>query len=65
MSDLLSGQAINLTLLAATWAGAALLTQITTVLTQVLQGVSADHDTLHVKRPRMDGAAWNGPRQWS
>lgn len=53
VSDLLSGQAINLTLLAAAWAGAALLTQITTVLTQVLQGVAADHYTLHVNQRLM------------
>lgn len=53
VSQLLSGQGVNLPLLAAAWAGAALLTQITTVLTQVLQGVAADHYTLHVNQRLM------------
>ncbi|GGR56886.1 ABC transporter ATP-binding protein [Deinococcus seoulensis] len=53
VSGLLAGQSVNLTALAGAWAGAALLTQLTTVLTQVMQGVAADHYTLHVNQRLM------------
>lgn len=42
----LAGQQANLTLLAAAWAGAALLTQVTQVAAQVLQGYASDHFTV-------------------
>ncbi|MBZ9714343.1 ATP-binding cassette domain-containing protein [Deinococcus multiflagellatus] len=53
LGRLLTGGSANLTGLAAAWAGAALLTQITTVLTQVLQGAAADHYTLQVNQRLM------------
>ena len=42
----LAGREANLTLLAAAWAGTALLTQVTGVGAQVLQGYAADHFTV-------------------
>ena len=53
VSGLLAGQSVNLTVLAAAWVGAALLTQVTVTLTQVMQGVAADHYTLHVNQRLM------------
>lgn len=53
VSTLLTGQSVHLTSLAAAWVGAALLTQLTTVFTQVLQGVAADHYTLHINQRLM------------
>ena len=53
VSGLLAGQSVNLTVLAVAWAGAALLTQVTVTLTQVMQGVAADHYTLHVNQRLM------------
>ena len=53
VSGLLTGQSVNLTALAGAWVGAALLTQVTVTLTQVMQGVAADHYTLHVNQRLM------------
>ena len=42
----LAGREANLMLLAGAWAGAALLTQVTGVASQVLQGYASDHFTV-------------------
>ncbi|WP_160977465.1 ATP-binding cassette domain-containing protein [Deinococcus xianganensis] len=53
VSGLLAGQSVNLTALAGAWAGVALLSQVTATVTQVMQGVAADHYTLHVNQRLM------------
>lgn len=50
----LAGKEADLTLLAAAWAGAALLTQVTGVAAQVLQGYAADHFTVQTMRRLMN-----------
>ena len=50
----LAGKEADLTLLAAAWAGAALLTQVTGVAAQVLQGYAADHFTVQTMQKLMN-----------
>ncbi|GGL19865.1 ABC transporter ATP-binding protein [Deinococcus radiotolerans] len=53
VSGLLRGQPVNLAALVGAWVGAALLSQVTAPVTQVLQGAAADHYTLHVNQRLM------------